>query len=398
MEGLDILPEFRVSLDRANPVWLMNISHMLIEVYLFIHISLMPIFIKNFSLSIFEVSVIVTGPRIFSLITSLVSGALIDRVGAKPLLISGMFSQALGGILVYISRDVLSLFLGITFINIASPLYHNSGLSTISRFLDGKKLNSMLGIHNALGSLGSATGLFLLPIILMFGDWRLAYLIWIPPILVWTFLLMRVKNIDSRIDRRKPDFSMNLIFTRDFIKFLLALSLSFAASTTLTTYITSYLVFEKKLSEAISSLIFAVGPVLGIFSSIFSGKLSGLFGEKRFLLTIMLLSGLSIVLMPFSSSTIMLAALYVTFSFLNSAIWPPISAMTACLTPASFRGTGYSLTTSVYQLLFAITPPLVAKVIELYSLEVIFPISFILMLACTLVLKFVNLNSKRKLV
>jgi MFS family permease len=109
----------------------------------------MPIFIKNFSLSIFEVSVIVTGPRIFSLITSLVSGALIDRVGAKPLLISGMFSQALGGILVYISRDVLSLFLGITFINIASPLYHNSGLSTISRFLDGKKLNGMLGIHNA---------------------------------------------------------------------------------------------------------------------------------------------------------------------------------------------------------------------------------------------------------
>jgi MFS family permease len=205
---------------------------------------------------------------------------------------------------------------------------------------------------------------------------------------------MRVKNIDSRIDRRKPDFSMNLIFTRDFIKFLLALSLSFAASTTLTTYITSYLVFEKKLSEAISSLIFAVGPVLGIFSSIFSGKLSGLFGEKRFLLTIMLLSSLSIILMPFSSSTIVLAALYVTFSFLNSAIWPPISAMTACLTPASFRGTGYSLTTSVYQLLFAITPPLVAKVIELYSLEVIFPISFILMLACTVVLKFVNLNSK----
>ncbi|MBC7091664.1 MAG: MFS transporter, partial [Nitrososphaeria archaeon] len=172
------------------------------------------------------------------------------------------------------------------------------------------------------------------------------------------------------------------------------LSLSFAASTTLTTYITSYLVFEKKVSEAISSLIFAVGPILGIFSSIFSGKLSGLFGEKRFLLTIIFLSAISIVLMPFSPSTIMLATLYVTFSFLNSAIWPPISAMTACLTPASFRGTGYSLTTSVYQLLFAITPPIVAKVIEFYSLEIIFPISFILMLACTILLKFVNISSQ----
>ncbi|MGB9727045.1 MAG: MFS transporter [Nitrososphaeria archaeon] len=387
------MPEFRLSLDKVNPVWLMNISHMLIEVYLFIHISLMPLFIKNFNLSIFEVSVVVTGPRIFSLITSLVSGALIDEFGAKPLLVLGMFSQAFGGILVYISRDVLSLFLGITFINIASPLYHNSGLSTISRFLDGKKLNGMLGVHNALGSLGSATGLFLLPIILIYGDWRLAYLIWIPPILVWAILLIRLKNIDTKIDRRKRNFSMNLIFTKNFVNFLLALSLSFAASTTLTTYITSYLVFEKKVSEAISSLIFAVGPILGIFSSIFSGKVSSLFGEKRFLLTIMLLSALSIVLMPFSSSTIMLAALYVTFSFFNSAIWPPISAMTACLTPASFRGTGYSLTTSAYQLLFAITPPLVAKAIEIYSLEIIFPISFILMLACTILLKFVNISS-----
>ncbi|MBC7091926.1 MAG: MFS transporter, partial [Nitrososphaeria archaeon] len=237
------MPGFEVSLDKVNPVWLMNISHMLIEVYLFIHISLMPLFIKNFNLSIFEVSVVVTGPRIFSLITSLVSGALIDKFGAKPLLILGMFSQALGGILVYISRDVLSLFLGITFINIASPLYHNSGLSTISRFLDGKKLNGMLGVHNALGSLGSATGLFLLPIILIYGDWRLAYLIWIPPILTWAILLSRAKSIDTKIDRKRPDFSMNLIFTKNFVNFLLALSLSFAASTTLTTYITSYLVF-----------------------------------------------------------------------------------------------------------------------------------------------------------
>lgn len=388
------MPEFGLSLDKVNPVWLMNISHMLIEVYLFIHISLMPLFIKNFNLSIFEVSVVVTGPRIFSLISSLVSGALIDKFGAKPLLVLGMFSQALGGILVYISRDVLSLFLGITFINIASPLYHNSGLSTISRFLDGKKLNGMLGVHNALGSLGSATGLFLLPIILIYGDWRLAYLIWIPPILTWAILLIKVKNIDTKIDRKKPDFSMNLIFTKNFVNFLLALSLSFAASTTLTTYITSYLVFEKKVSEAISSLIFAVGPVLGIFSSIFSGKLSSIFGEKRFLLTIIFLSAISIVLMPFSSSTIMLAALYIAFSFLNSAIWPPISAMTACLTPASFRGTGYSLTTSVYQLLFAITPPIVAKAIEFYSLEIIFPISFILMLACIILLKFVSTSSQ----
>ncbi len=388
-----ILHKPEISLNSINPVWLMNISHMLIEVYLFIHVSLLPVFIKSFSLSIFEVSLIVTGPRIFSLIVSLVSGALIDKVGAKPTLILGMFSQALGGALVAVSWDIFSLFLGITFINIASPLYHNSGLSTISRFLDGKKLNGMIGIHNALGSLGSATALILLPIILVYGDWRLAYLIWIPPILIWAILLIGTKHIDSKISQKKTNFSINLIFTKNFVNFLIALSFLFAASTAITTYITSYLVFEKNLSEAISSLIFAIGPILGIFASLFSGKLAGTFGEKRLLSVITILSALSIILIPFSSSTIILASLYVMFAFLSSAIWPPVSAMTAKLTPASFRGVGYSLTTSTYQLIFAVTPPIIAKLIELYSLEIIFPTSFILTVSSLILLKLVNIKT-----
>lgn len=386
-----ILHKPEISLNSINPVWLMNISHMLIEVYLFIHVSLLPVFIKSFSLSIFEVSLIVTGPRIFSLLVSLVSGALIDKVGAKPTLVLGMFSQALGGALVAVSWDTFSLFFGITFINIASPLYHNSGLSTISRFLDGKKLNGMIGIHNALGSLGSSVALILLPIILVYGDWRLAYLIWIPPILIWAILLIGTKHIDSKISRKKTNFSINLIFTKNFVNFLIALSFSFAASTAITTYITSYLVFEKNLSEAVSSLIFAMGPILGIFASLFSGKLAGTFGEKRLLSVIMILSALSIILIPFSSSTFMLASLYVMFAFLNSAIWPPVSAMTAKLTPASFRGVGYSLTTSTYQLIFAVTPPIIAKLIELYSLEIIFPTSFILTVSSLILLKLVKI-------
>ncbi|MEM2180075.1 MAG: MFS transporter [Nitrososphaeria archaeon] len=392
MEGLGILHKPEISLNGINPVWLMNISHMLIEVYLFIHVSLLPVFIKSFSLSIFEVSLVVTGPRVFSLLVSLVSGALIDKVGAKPILVLGMFSQAIGGILVAISWDIITLFIGITFINIASPLYHNSGLSTISRFLDGKKLNGMMGIHNALGSLGSAIALFLLPIILLYGDWRLAYLIWIPPILIWAILLIGTKHIDSKISRKKTNLSIKLIFRKNFVKYLVALSFSFAASTAITTYITSYLVFEKNLTEAISSLIFAIGPILGIFASLFSGKIAGTVGEKRLITIIMFFSALSIILIPLSSSTILLASLYVVFAFLSSAIWPPVSALTAKLTPVSFRGVGYSLTTSTYQLIFAVTPPIVAKLVELYSLEIIFPTSFILTVSSLILLQIVSIK------
>ncbi|MEM3504323.1 MAG: hypothetical protein QW134_08875, partial [Nitrososphaeria archaeon] len=80
------------------------------------------------------------------------------------------------------------------------------------------------------------------------------------------------------------------------------------------------------------------------------------------------------------------------FAFLSSAIWPPVSALTAKLTPVSFRGVGYSLTTSTYQLIFAVTPPIVAKLVELYSLEIIFPTSFILTVSSLILLQIVSIK------
>lgn len=102
-----------------SPIRLINISHMLIEVYSLMHVSFLPVFIKQFDLSLFEVSLIVTGPGIFGLFTSLFSGPLIDKVKAKHLLILGILLQAAGGFFITISWDVYSLFFGIILVNIA---------------------------------------------------------------------------------------------------------------------------------------------------------------------------------------------------------------------------------------------------------------------------------------
>ncbi len=377
-----------------SPIWLMNTSHMLIEVYSLMHISLLPVFVKQFNLSLFEISLIVTGPRIFGLLTSLFSGPLIDRVKAKHLLILGMILQAIGGFFIAISWNIYSLFFGTILVNIASPIYHNCGMSVISRCVDGKELDKALGVHNALGSLGSALGLFLLPIFLLYSDWHLAYFIWVPFSLAWMVVLYQTK-INSQKIIEGSNLSPNLIFNPNFVKFLIAICLSFAGSITLTTYITSYMVFERRLSEAISSLIFAIGPLLGILSSLFSGSLASILGEKIFLIMLLSLSSISIILLPLAPSILLLAILYVIFIFLNSAIWPPIHAITAGLTPLNVRGFAYSLTTSGYHFLFAITPSLIAKVIELTYIEIIFPISFGLTLASILLLTIIHTNPSK---
>ncbi|MGQ9781425.1 MAG: MFS transporter [Nitrososphaeria archaeon] len=119
----------------------------------------------------------VTTPTLIGLIVSLLSGFVIDRIGTKPILVTGMALQVLGGFLIGQSLDTITLFLGVTFVSTASPLYHNSGLATISRSLKAKELSRAMGLHNAMGSLGAFLGLLTLPLAISTRGWRFSYLL-----------------------------------------------------------------------------------------------------------------------------------------------------------------------------------------------------------------------------
>ena len=380
----------------TNNVWSMNISHFFIEIYLFMHISLIPIFIKEFHLSLFQVSFIATIPTLAGLIVSLISGVLIDKIGAKPILVIGMALQVFGGFLVAECWDLVFLFVGVTFISTASPLYHNSGLATISRVLENQALSKAVGIHNAMGSFGAFLGLITLPIILVYKNWRFSYLIWTVPILIWTLLLLRLK-IDSSYKSKGSNVvkSERTILLKSFIRFLLSMGLCQMGFIAISTFITSYMVLEKGLSETIASLIFAIGPLIGIISSISAGQLSSRVGDRKFLVLIMIGAAICVIGIPFTPTTSILAIVYLFFSFFSNSIWTPMTSITASLTPLNRRGFAYSLSMSTFQLVFVITPPLVAKIVEFSSFWIMFPVSFILIIVSIFALGISTIRSHK---
>ena len=75
---------------------------------------------------------------------------MVDRIGAKPILLLGMILQGFGGVIVAGSWTVVTLIFGLTCISVASSFYHNSGLSTISRSLMPNNLSKAMGLHNAI--------------------------------------------------------------------------------------------------------------------------------------------------------------------------------------------------------------------------------------------------------
>lgn len=361
-----------------NSIWTIAISHMFIEIFFLMHLALIPVFLKEFNLTIVEASLIVTVPTSLGLLTNVSSGYLVDKIGPKPILVCGMMLQAIGGFVVASSWDIVSLISGASCIGIASSFYHNSGLSIISKDLRKYELSKGMGFHSAMGSVGTTMGLLTLPIMLIYYNWRLAYIIWTIPILFWAFNLIRIRLRSINLPEKTGVRSARSILSKDFVTFLIAMGFRQSGAIIIITFITTYMVLFRGLSEVTSSLIFAIGPPIGIFSSLLSGYLGYLVGDKKVLILVMVGAMFSVVFIPFAQTTFLLILIFLCFMFFNQAVWAPLASVTATLTPSNRRGLGYSLSMSTQQAIIAISPLLAAKLIEDSSLLSMFPLSVVL--------------------
>jgi MFS family permease len=369
-----------------------GISHLLTEVYFLMHLVLIPVFLEEFNLGLFEVSFIVTVPTAIGLVMNFFSGLMVDRIGAKPILLLGMVVQGFGGLAVAGSWTVITLIFGLTCISIASSFYHNSGLSTISGSLMPNKLSKAMGLHNAMGAGGASLGLLTLTLALNYGDWRSAYIIWIIPAWIWFLFLVRTHNLTYYEKHEKDHRPAKSILTKDFVSFLTSMGIRQAGITVILTFITTYMVFIKGFTETTASFIFTLGPPIGILSSLFAGYLGIMLGDKKILMLVILGAAGAIILMPLTSTTIFLIIVFLCFAFFKDSVWAPISSITAKLTPSNRRGLAYSLSMSTQQLIIAFTPPIAAKFIEATSVKAIFPLSFSLLIISIIIFK---LSSKK---
>ena len=363
-------------------------SHLLTEVYFLMHLVLIPIFLEEFNLTLFEVSFIVTIPTAIGLLMNFFSGLMVDRIGAKPILIFGMILQGFGGMIVAVSWTVVTLIFGLACISVASSFYHNSGLSTISNSLMPNKLSKAMGLHNAMGAGGASIGLLTLTLALVYSDWRSAYIFWIIPIWIWSLFLLKMSNLHYYEKYEKEHNPAKSILTKDFVSFLSSMGIRQAGATVILTFMTTYMVFVRGFSEATASFIFTLGPPIGILSSLFAGYLGFMLGDKKTLIFVILGAAGTVILMPFMSTTTFLIIIFLCFAFFKDSVWAPISSITAKLTPSDRRGLAYSFSMSTQQSIIAFTPPIAAKIIEAISLNAMFPLSFILLILSTIILYF----------
>jgi MFS family permease len=377
-----------------KPLWLIYVTHMLVEVNLLIQVALIPVIIKEFQLGLLEASFVATVPSFVQLLMYIPSGYLADRVSVKHLLFASMLVEGLSGFLVSQTTSFWTLVLGVSLLKISSPLYHIAGLSQVSKLAKPEKMNRSMGVHNALGNLGSAVGVVSLAVFLSTLGWRWTYLFWAFPILAWGFILLtssglRTGRFEKTETKAKTGLKRwSLILTYGLLVFLTAIAVREVGATASSTYITTYFVNSRNLTESTASLIFGLGPFVGVPASLIGGYLGERTGARKALMWTIVGCAISLILLALVSHLYLLILVFILFSFFSNATWAPMNALVPDITPMADIGLGWSIYFFTDGITTSIAPTLAAGIMEMSSISFVFPFSAIFLISSLIILQF----------
>ena len=108
---------------------------------------------------------------------ALLAGLLVDKFGAKWLLVGYLLGCATTSVIAWAAPDLAVLFVTMFAMGTCASIYHPAGLSLISRETAPQDRTRALGYHGIFGSLGIAAAPLLAGVVLEVLDWRQYYLI-----------------------------------------------------------------------------------------------------------------------------------------------------------------------------------------------------------------------------
>jgi len=375
-------------------------SHTLLHVYTELPLALLPILRNEYELSFFMVSLIVSIPRLSSLLFSVPSGLIADRFGATKIISISLTLILISGVIILLTDSIELIVLAFSLASIASTLYHPPALSVAANILPQSFLGRGMGFHGASGTLGVALGPLTLGIVLNIFGWKYTYLVWIVPILISVIVSIYVDlhfhseiNIKRNFEgdghsRGKSNNSLREVLGGVFLLFLIILLFTNAAGSSISTYITSYFTYERGFDPALASIVYGLSPLMGLISNLAGGIVCDKLGvgySYTLVLLLLISSVAGIFLSPINSIMVLI---YLIYGFSSSMSMPVTSSIVAMLVKPEYRGTAYSLEFIPMNLVGIFMPILLSFFISTYGLSIIFPSAFIFYcIALTLFLK-----------
>ena len=361
-------------------------THFLIHVYSQLLQASLPVIRQQYGLSLTEASLLVSVPMLLQILLYIPTGIMADR-RANIVLAGSFIATVLGALLVPNSGDYLHLLVSFTLISIGSTLYHPPALKATSELEDENKGFAM-GVQNAGGSLVYSAGPLMYSLLLPLYGWRIGYYLWAPLLVAAAFYSYRYISHIRQDNKSITRGSIRDLITKQFSLLVIGGALTDATFICISTYITTYFTESRGISPGLAGLIFGVGPLLGIIGSVFGGGLGDRIGRRGGFLMVLVGMGGALALIPLTGNILLSGIFYVLWRSIYSASMPLVNSLIADKTSVKNRSLGYSVYSIVSNLFGAAIPPLVSLVLEVSSLEYLFPVSIGLLIPVVMIMLF----------
>ena len=138
---------------------------------------LFPLFIRDFGLSYSELGLLVTVFFVISGIGQALSGFLVDKVGARPVLYAAMGSFIAASLAGAMAQGYGGLMLAAALAGLGNAPFHPVDFTILNKRVSPQRLGHAFSVHGISGNLGWAVSpVFLIGLSSAFGTWRAAYL------------------------------------------------------------------------------------------------------------------------------------------------------------------------------------------------------------------------------
>ena len=357
--------------------------------------ALLPLIAAEFSLSYFQIGVLLAAYLLILGCFQVVVGYLSERFSEKKLLSIGLGIVMVSSFLISQSQTFSALFAFQCLAGIGASTFHPANFTLVSRVYEGNvHRDKVMGVIAGVGDLGVLIAFFSNGFIGQYFGWRLAFLIWgilaALAIIIHTILSRSSSyscsnnnslNTYPKSDENKPSSYSSKIKWG----LVLILVLNFCVGAAYRTYLSFtplFLTTTKGFSTAIADSIMSIMIAVGVISISLSGYLFGKYGKRQIELLTLLLLGVVSILFAFVQTTVVIILLLLLVGFSLYIMYPIILTMVADLTHFEKRGRSYGIFMSISWIGGAFSSFLNGVLSEIFGLFIIYIAVAVIMLLC----------------
>jgi NNP family nitrate/nitrite transporter-like MFS transporter len=273
------------------------------------------------------------------------SGFLSSRVNHRGSLVLSTLGIGAALLAINLTSTFWILRIIMVFLGLAAGLHLPSAMATITAMVDRKEWGKALAVHQTAPPLSLVLGPFLIIWLLDSIPWRGILTIIGVAAIAGSLLFLRFGRCgEFPGDSPRPVLLKELISHPSFWIMVVMFALAMCGTIGIYTMLPLFLVSERGFDADQAGTLLGLSRVSGLFMPFVAGWFISRFGEKRFIFSIMILSGLSTIMLGIFSGNTLIYIVFIQPSILGCYFTAGFAALARIVQP-HLRSVAASFTT-----------------------------------------------------